>query len=177
MTAPLLLHRDSTAAQASDFLLQHQIDGVRVIDDNHDVVGLIDCKHLLKVLSGGLPCDTPIHNIMSRDRESLRMLDELQYTLDKSIDSDGNNGLEEENRALYNLTIAFFDILQKKHQEWEVCLNSIYNPLVAVDDQERITLFNRSLEEVSGISAEDAYGKKINEVFDMSGLGKILKSG
>ena len=65
MTAPLLLHRDSTAAQASDFLLQHQIDGVRVIDDNHDVVGLIDCKHLLKVLSGGLPCDTPIHNIMS----------------------------------------------------------------------------------------------------------------
>ena len=35
------------------------------------------------------------------------MLDELQYTLDKSIDSDGNNGLEEENRALYNLTIAF----------------------------------------------------------------------
>jgi PAS domain S-box-containing protein len=177
MTAPLLLHRDSTAAQASDFLLQHQIDGVRVIDDNHDVVGLIDCKHLLKLLSGGLPCDTPIHNIMSRDRESLRMLDELQYTLDKSIDSDGNNGLEEENRALYNLTIAFFDILQKKHQEWEVCLNSIYNPLVAVDDQERITLFNRSLEEVSGISAEDAYGKKINEVFDMSGLGKILKSG
>ena len=88
------------------------------------------------------------------------MLDELQYTLDKSIDSDGNNGLEEENRALYNLTIAFFDILQKKQQEWEVCLNSIYNPLVAVDDQERITLFNRSLEEVSGISAEDAYGKR-----------------
>ncbi len=177
MTAALLIHCNSTAAQASDFLINNQIDGVRVVDDNFEVIGLINWNHLLTVLSSGLPYDTPIHTIMSRDRRSLRILDELQHTLDKPIYNEGNYILEEDNRALYNLTITFFDILQRKQQEWEICLDSLYNPLVAVDDEERITVFNRSLEDVSGISAQEAYGKQINEVFDMSGLGKILKSG
>ncbi len=176
MVAPLYINCDSSAAQASQFLLQHQIDGVRVVDDNYKVVGLISWTHLLKIISDGLSYDTPVHEIMSQDKDSIRIVDELQSMADKFIYEDGDSN-EIENRSLYNLTMSFFEILQRKKQEWDICLDSIYNPLIAVDKEERITIFNKSLEEVSGLSANEAYGRHVNEVFDMSELGKILKSG
>lgn len=176
MTAPLHIGLDTSAAQASEYLLQHQVNGVRVIDDNMNVAGLISWTHLLKVLADDLPRDTPVSKIMSYDRDSIAILDELQSMAGKYIE-EGGEADREENRALYNLTMSFFDILQRKQQEWEVCINSIYNPLLGVDTEERITIFNKSLEEVSGISAQEAYGRPVNEVFDMSNLGTILKSG
>ncbi len=176
MMAPLSIHCDSSAAEASQFLLQHQIDGVRVADDNNQVVGLISCSHLLRVVADSLSPDTAIKEIMSRDPESMNMLDELQSTFDKALDKDDASN-QEDNLFLYNLTMSFFEILQRQKKERDICLDSIYNPMVAVDADERITVFNKSLEAVSGISANEAYGRQINEVFDMSELGLILKSG
>ncbi len=176
MIAPLYIHRDLIASEASRYLLQHQIDGVRVVDDNNKVVGLISWSHLLKIVADGLSPDTPVYKIMSQDQESISILEELQSMTDKSINKD-NASNKEDNRSLYNLTMSFFRILQRKKQEWDICLDSIYNPMVAVDAEERITIFNKSLETVSGITAQDAYGRHINEVFDMSELGQILTSG
>lgn len=176
MITSLYIHCDSTAAQASQFLLQHQIDGVRVINDDHAVVGLISWSNLLKILADGLSPNTPVAEIMSHDQEGISMLNHLQSIIDKPIHKDRVSN-EEDSRSLYNLTMSFYDILQKSKQEWNICLDSIYNPLVAVDAEERITIFNKSLETVSGISADEAYGRYINEVFDMSELRQILKSG
>ncbi len=176
MITPLYIHRDSSASEASRFLLQHQIDGIRVVDDNNEVVGLINWSHLLRIVADGLSPDTPVYEIMSQDQESISILDELQSMTGKSIDKDNASNMED-NRSLYNLTMSFFEILQRKKQEWDICLNSIYNPMVAVDAEQRITIFNQSLEAVSGLSARESYGRHINEVFDMSELGQILKSG
>lgn len=171
-TAPLHISSDLSVSEASKFLLQQMIEGVYVVDQTGEVMGILGRSQLLEVMSNGLPLSTPIANIMSTDKEIIDIVGQMHSKISES-NEDSILKLKDN----WNLTLSFFEILNRKKHEWETCLDSVYNPVVAVDNDERIVIFNKSLETVSGVAAHEAYGRHINEVFSMSGLGSILQSG
>lgn len=59
----------------------------------------------------------------------------------------------------------------------ETIINATHDGMIAIDKEERITLFNAAAERMSGIVASSAIGKKINDVLPSSLLTRVLHSG
>ncbi|MDW7667771.1 MAG: ATP-binding protein [Bacillota bacterium] len=117
-------------------------------------------------------------------------------TLTKSID-------EAKNQIIFNITISSFlgifigiigafllSINVKKellgfeptqmsqlYIEKEGMLEAIHEGVLAIDEDERITLYNESAKKILNIKDDDIIGKKVLEVFPTSQLPEVLKSG
>ncbi len=65
----------------------------------------------------------------------------------------------------------------KHFSKLELILNSTHDGMIAIDDEERITLINKRAEEIAGLKKEDTIGKAIHSVLPSSKLPRILKTG
>ncbi|HET7627486.1 MAG TPA: sigma 54-interacting transcriptional regulator [Bacillales bacterium] len=59
----------------------------------------------------------------------------------------------------------------------EVILNSTKDAMIAVDADERISLFNKSAERMTSLSRDKVIGQRISEVMPSTNLPRVLKSG
>ncbi|SET12269.1 PAS domain S-box-containing protein [Natronincola peptidivorans] len=64
-----------------------------------------------------------------------------------------------------------------KRQELDVILKSTNDGVIAIDDQGRITLFNRSAERITGFLEKQVLGMSVKEVVNSTRLPYILKTG
>lgn len=56
-------------------------------------------------------------------------------------------------------------------------IGSIANPIIAVDNRGRITLFNQACEKLFGLTNNQVMGKLVAEIIPYTGLIKVLKTG
>ncbi|MBF0529145.1 MAG: sigma 54-interacting transcriptional regulator [Deltaproteobacteria bacterium] len=56
-------------------------------------------------------------------------------------------------------------------------LDSIYNPVIAIDDQGNIVMFNRAMERITGNVSDEIYGRPLNSVITNAQLTRILETG
>ena len=61
--------------------------------------------------------------------------------------------------------------------ELEEILNAVHNGILAIDVDERVTIYNRQAERMVGVPASKIIGKKITDVLPNSGLPAVLNSG
>ncbi|HCX04935.1 MAG TPA: sensor histidine kinase, partial [Clostridiales bacterium] len=61
--------------------------------------------------------------------------------------------------------------------EKEGMLGAIHEGILAIDEKERITLYNESAKKILNIEDDDIVGKKVLDVFPTSQLPEVLKSG
>ena len=61
--------------------------------------------------------------------------------------------------------------------ELEEVLNAVHNGIVAIDAEERVTIYNRQAERMLGVPAVKVFGKKITDVLPTSELPAVLNSG
>ena len=62
-------------------------------------------------------------------------------------------------------------------EKLKAILESVYNAIVAVDDQGIITIFNPAAERITGIPASKAVQRHVSEVIPNTGLLEILETG
>jgi len=63
------------------------------------------------------------------------------------------------------------------YMEKEGMLGAIHEGILAIDEEEKITLYNESAKKILNIEDADIIGKKVLEVFPTSQLPEVLKSG
>ena len=61
--------------------------------------------------------------------------------------------------------------------EVEIIVNSTHDGIIAIDVEERITLFNRAAEQLTGKRASEVLGRPISEVVPATRLPVVLRSG
>ncbi|MDD3363865.1 MAG: sigma 54-interacting transcriptional regulator [Syntrophomonas sp.] len=177
-TSPPFIESGFTIIEASRFILKHNLEGAQVIDTGGNVIGLLTRVHLLEAIAEGHPPETNVMEIMSYEPEMINFVNDLQLELaeyerslsiigeQKSINYDANS-----------LICRFAQIFRSSRKQWNACLNSIYNPVITVDDKGNLQFVNKAAERIFGISFQEVYGLNINEVFDNSKLADIVKSG
>lgn len=62
-------------------------------------------------------------------------------------------------------------------REIETFLNSTHDAMIAIDNDEIITIFNKAAEKLTKIDSKDAIGKKVEEVITTTRLPLVLKTG
>lgn len=56
-------------------------------------------------------------------------------------------------------------------------LDAVHNGILAIDEHERVMLYNKPAERMLGVSAREVIGRNITEVLPNSGLPAVLRSG
>ena len=60
---------------------------------------------------------------------------------------------------------------------FEIIIDSTHDGIIAVDEKERITIFNPAAEAITGIDAKTALGRHIGEVIEYTRLPAVMASG
>ncbi|MEN6351625.1 MAG: sigma 54-interacting transcriptional regulator [Syntrophomonas sp.] len=174
---PLVLNSRLTMIEACQLLTENGLECARVSDSSGRMLGILTAENIIEFVSSGLSFDTPIENLISYDEELADILGEVEKML---CEWNYKHIPEEQaptNRPGYKLLKSSLKLLQREKKEWQTCIDSIYNPLISIDDLGNVKFFNKALETATGISAHEARGRNINDLFKSSKLIDILKSG
>lgn len=176
---PYLVRYDATLQDISSIFVQEGTEFVLVCDENEQIIGRIFPYNIDAAIDDGLGLTAQAEQLMPSDLLFVEFSQKLQSLLGSSLlNSSGstvaNNTVKHDH---WQLIWQLCQLWQNNMSELEVCFNSIYNPVITVDDCGKIRLYNRALEKVSGISAAEARGEKITDVFSNSRLLEVLSTG
>ncbi|MEN6460221.1 MAG: sigma 54-interacting transcriptional regulator [Syntrophomonas sp.] len=167
----LVITPNLTLAEVAHIFIENDLENTRVTDDNGEVVGYISQTHLLQAITRGLTPNTPIEEIMSTNLEEFEP-DQIKQYLPESSESQS---LPINVRQAQMM--AHYQLIQKNYEELKACLDSMYNPVISVDSNENISIYNAAAERFLGIKASEALGQSIRKLFGITKLGEIIKTG
>lgn len=151
----LTISATATVADAACLLLKNEVDSLEVTDSDGQNTYMIDKTSLFRAISLGLSPTTTLLNLVNG-----YMLN--GYTNDADIDE--------------YLPVLYEDLL-RENEQLRSCIDSIYNPVIAVDEKNRIQIFNQAAENLLHFSAQKVCGSSIFDVLPNSCLQEVLKTG
>lgn len=178
---PITIRPDRSVREAAALINEHKTNAVSIVDEENRLIGMFTEKHLIRAVSSGLDLDkTRIGDVMLTTVFTVKPEDLLRPLENKGISRAPV--VNDENKVIGMLTIAefvryYWDQFQKTANELDIIINSLYNPVVCIDQDGMIKLFNKSAERLVDIPAEECIGRFIMEVLPSSRLPEILRSG
>ncbi|MDD2510147.1 MAG: sigma 54-interacting transcriptional regulator [Syntrophomonas sp.] len=175
---PYIVGYDTSLEDISLIFDQGDSEFLLVCDATKHIIGRIFPINIAEAIEHELAFDTPVQQFMPFEQQFTEFIRDLQSVLEDPFAADFHSTTGNETEDNYfQLIWKLCRIWQKNVSEWEACFDSVYNPVISVDEEGRINLFNRALERVSGISASDARGQKVTDVFTNSKLIDVLNTG
>lgn len=164
--------------EACRIFLENKIDGAPVVKDGI-LVGLLTKTHLLRAFYNGVLPDEPVENFMTREVKFLHPDEDIR---DVDIMYTGRYPVVEEGKLVGFITKS--DIMRGLNRvidemagQLETVINSAYNPIIAIDGEGKIRIWNKAAEKLTGMLMEEVIGKFINDVIPESELFNIVKTG
>lgn len=176
---PYLVRYDTSLQDISLIFEQDDdIEFLLVCDAEKQIIGRILPQHIVEANEIGLAPDTPVQQVIPFEQQFIDFINNLQFILGDSM-SSLHSMITNETVAEYYFRLIWrlCRIWHKNATEWEACFDSVYNPVISIDEDGRINLFNRALERVSGIAASEARGQKVTDIFSNSKLIEVLTTG
>lgn len=177
----LSVNAQLSITKAAGILLEHGVDGAAVANAKHEIIGFLTKNHILEAVANGLALDSPVMDLMSSDKEIINLLDESHelsqiFASQSLLQEYQENNVDFDKSKVSNLIWKFIQLFQKEKDDWEACFDSIYNPIISIDNDGNINYFNKAIEKVSGISTSEARGRNINDIFHTSKLVDVLNT-
>lgn len=154
-----------------------QIDGAPVVK-NGKMVGLFTKTHLVRAIVDRIDMDNPIKEYMTKQ---VKYLHPQQDIRDVDIFYTGRYPVLDNNQVIGFLTksdimVALNYIIDELAGQMETVINSAYNPIVAIDCQGIIRIWNSAAERYTGLPRSDVIGSFINDIIPESQLFEIIRS-
>jgi PAS domain S-box-containing protein len=178
MTAdPLVLDTDNSLWETARLFTKNKIDGAPVVK-NGQMVGLLTKTHLVRAIVDRIDMECPIKDYMTKQ---VKYLHPEQDIRDVDIFYTGRYPVVKNNQVIGFLTksdimVALKSIIDELAGQMETVINSAYNPIVAIDCQGIIRIWNRAAERYTGLPRSDVLGSFINDAIPESHLFDIIRS-
>lgn len=174
-----ILTPEDTLAKAADIIISNKIDGVPIVDDEGNLVGLVTKTLILRELLNGKDFQTPvgefmIENVIATDPEQ-----DVSTLITVNI---GNLPVVKDNKVQGIVTLsdtirAYFSSLIALREELNTIIDSTHNGILTVNEEGNVILVNRSAEEFLGLRREDVVGRPVNEVLPGNHLMQVMETG
>lgn len=156
---------------------KNKIDGAPVVK-NGQMVGLLTKTHLVRAIVDRIDMECPIKDYMTKQ---VKYLHPEQDIRDVDIFYTGRYPVVKNNQVIGFLTksdimVALKSIIDELAGQMETVINSAYNPIVAIDCQGIIRIWNRAAERYTGLPRSDVLGSFINDAIPESHLFDIIRS-
>ncbi len=175
----IVLDLNTTLYEAAGIFLQNEIDGAPVVDGKI-MIGLFTKTHLIRAMHARDDLHRPVKDYMTRKIRTVKPEEEI---LDIDISSTGRYPVVDESGQLVgiitksDIMIALSEIVTEISGQMETVINSAYNPIVAIDKEGYINIWNRAMEKMSNQKAGEVLGRFISNIVPESNLLSVIKSG
>lgn len=176
---PITLSPNQEISDAAMIFMNNKVDGAPVVDESGNLVGLFTKTHIYRVMNNKMDMSTKIKDLMTKEVFTGHPDDKFDEVVTPQVprlpvvDENGVVGMI----CRGDIARAFFDSYRNISLELDTIINSTHNMIVSVDEQGMIKVFNESAEKVLGMKADDVVGKNILDIFPLSGLMEVIKSG
>lgn len=172
------LEPEDTIETAAAMFVNKGIDGVPVLRAGR-LVGLFTKTHMVRAIHDGWNLNTSIDYFMNTN---VRTIDPDTDILDMAVISAGRYPVVKDGEMVGFITksdiiVALHDIIDSLSSRFETVLQSAYNPVVSVDSNGIIDLWNQAAERTTGLKADDVLYRHINDVVPESKLMDIIATG
>lgn len=178
-TNVLQLTAEASIMETTQLFLEHKIDGAPVVDDNGSIVGLVTKTHLLRALVNHIDTSTPVKVIMGKNIIAASPDDDIRKI---DIIYHGRYPVVAEGQLVGFLTksdimMALYEIINEMSGQLDTVIQSAYTPIIAIDREGIIGIWNQAAEKMTGLRGKDVIGTYINDVIPESELLKIVQTG
>ncbi len=172
------LKKTQTIHEVNQLFLDRVIDGAPVVDDIGRVIGVFTKTHLMRAF--GKPLDTPIERLMNKNvmtiSESMPVEEAMNIPVGRLPVVD-KNGKMVGWLTRTDLAKAFVDHYKRSIEGLLMVVDSTAHGLMAIDAGGKITVFNKTAEQLWDIDAEEIVGMPVSQIFPVMKMDSILLSG
>ncbi|MDD3853703.1 MAG: sigma 54-interacting transcriptional regulator [Syntrophomonadaceae bacterium] len=174
----ICLNPDMSILETAKIFLKNKIDGAPVVKDDK-IVGLFTKTHLIRALANEMDTRRPINDLMTHQ---VSVLDPNMDIRDVDIMYTGRYPVVEKGKMIGFITksdimVALNGIIDDISGQLETVINSAYNPVIAIDKDGIIRIWNRAIEKYTDMDRSIVLGQHINKVIPESALQDIINSG
>ncbi|MDD3270148.1 MAG: sigma 54-interacting transcriptional regulator [Syntrophomonadaceae bacterium] len=175
----LPLKTKQTLGEVYRLFVDFELDASPVINDDGEPIGLITKQRLLELLAEQESRETEIEKIIQENKEVIYFDDEVpdirkQKFTCRPVLRDGRLvGMLYYNDVLKALALQ----VEKEKEEIEAAIDAVYNPVIEIDTDYKIKIFNRQATKLLGIEAEKARGANAHEILAGSEVLEALIYG
>ncbi|WP_054693200.1 sigma 54-interacting transcriptional regulator [Syntrophomonas palmitatica] len=175
---PLLFRSDQTIGQAARILLDQRVNAALLLDDSGHILGIVNKDLLMVALAEGLSAQTKLGELLYPPLQMMDYNQDIPYSEDNQntisvVVKDGAiAGLID--RGEINARYA----MRERHRTAETfaIIDAVSTPVIAIDKDGIINLFNKWASRFLKINAGEALGQKIDEVINNHEIVEILYS-
>lgn len=173
-----------TIRKAAKILQKAGLDGAAVVDSHGVLIGIITKSNFVKALADESLYNHTVGDIMTTKVFTLQ--DTVTITRLQQENNIYRYGLfpvvDPENRPIgYVTRMDLIEYFSERSlflaEELKAVLNSVYNGVMATNEEGIITLFNPAAEYITGIDHESVYGQPVDQVIPNTGLRRVLETG
>lgn len=171
------LNPEASLWETAGLFLERKIDGAPVIEQGQ-IIGLITKTHIIRAVATNSDMHRPIRDYMTRQ---VSVLEPDKDIRDVDILFTGRYPVVENGQLLGFITksdimVALNEIIDDMAGQMETVISSAYNPIVAIDRQGIIRIWNRAAERYTGLPRSEVIGSYINDIIPESELAEIINS-
>lgn len=173
-----MLNPDNSIWETANLFLEKKIDGAPVMEDGK-LVGMVTKTHLLRSICEHIDPQTAIREVMSHNINSTSPGMDIRNV---DIMYNGRYPVMENGELVGFITksdimVALNDIIETISGQMETVINSAYNPIIAIDHDGMVVIWNQAAEKMTGLTNKDVLGRFINDLIPESDLIKIVRTG
>lgn len=170
---PVTLKPGDSIMQAARIFLRHnEIEGIPIVDNEKNLLGLITRKHVISAYANIVEPDFPISKVMITDVITLNE----NYSIGKAWDCPvktlpvlNNEGKVVGILTRANLIKCYYRDLQevkRLNKELNAIIESSYDGFYITDGKGITIRVNSAYERITGIKAEEVIGRKVEDLVD-----------
>lgn len=172
----LLLYPGHTLREAFALFRQQGVEAAPVINENRQLLGVINKDLILEALETGWDMDTRVSQLMKTPTGTISSEEELKDGIIESLDYRPVLNDGQVMGMLYPSELEHIKavLMKEEKEEMDAALDAVYNPVIQVDKDGRVRLFNRAASKVLGIDQNKARGASAYEILDGSRVLDLL---
>jgi PAS domain S-box-containing protein len=180
------IDKETTLNEAIQFMLSHQITRVAVVDSKGYFLGVLDSLNILDALRKNFTLSpmTPIESFIREPELILYEEDDLEYNVKKILEHKlfsafiiNHKGFLQGELSLDYLSTVYQIRLKELEHFINQIIESVPNPIMAINTQGHIIFFNQAAEETLNLKVEEVKGQHIKNYFPDSLTFKALETG
>lgn len=172
----VFLHLGQTIRDASHLLVQRGINAAPVVNPGNECLGIVSKDLLLNALLKGISGDTRIERIMQTEYVTLNYDEEIFIERVKQIElavltKDGAlRGVIDQTDLLRVFALRG----EEEEAGLKATIDAVYTPIIAIDNDGRIKIFNKLMCRAIGMNAEKAMHTVVDDVIDNAEIIRLL---
>ncbi|MGE5404143.1 MAG: sigma 54-interacting transcriptional regulator, partial [Candidatus Saccharibacteria bacterium] len=177
-TKPICLSPKTSLKETASLFLDNKIDGAPVVQ-NGKLVGIFTKTHLIRAMRDHTDVLRSVSDFMTSAVKTVEPGDDVR---DIDIMFTGRYPVVKNDNLVGFITksdimVGLNRVIDEISGQMEAVINSAYNPIVAIDIEGAIRIWNKAAATLTGLDSDYVLGKHINIIIPESELTKIVETG